>query len=76
MLQLPPLCPHVMEPMTKVRLPVRLWDAVKEMAEVDHRSATVQLSLVVMRGLGGRAGAELAALSAERTAKMLGGLDE
>lgn len=62
-----------MEPMTKVRLSIRQWEAVKEMAQLDQRSATVQLRLVVDRGLGGLAGVELARLSAERSERILEG---
>lgn len=62
-----------MEQMIMVRLSRARWDAVKALAEVERRSATVQLGMIVDRGMGGRAGYELAVLAEARAEKLMRG---
>lgn len=64
----------IMEPFRNVRILLAQWELIVEIARQERRSATAQLELVIDRGLGGRAGYELARLSAERSDKLMAGI--
>lgn len=58
--------------MKMVRIEARQWDLICDLARQHRRSGTQELLLVIDRGLGGRAGYELAKLDRERTEKIMG----
>lgn len=65
------ICERGMEPMTNIRLSVVRWKAIQELARQEHRSATVQLGLIVDQGLGGRAGYEIARMRDEKVSRIM-----
>lgn len=42
------------EPVTNVRLPTRMWEAVRRLAEADRRSATAELAVLLREALATR----------------------
>ena len=57
--------------MTKVWLSKTQWAAIRELARRERRSGTAQLNLIVDRGLGGRAGYDLAVMAEERADRLM-----
>jgi len=65
--------PRNTEPMTKVWLSVARWKAIQELARREDRSAAAELGRIVDRGMGGRAGYELAVMSEKRAERLMSG---